>query len=387
MASQHSSGPLSISVQNNEHTTTTANTSKDNADNDAGNDSSDDDEVKVEVSKTEPLQNAIAQHLAPLTVTPQPQRRRSSVQCQQGSPAPLATLSPASTSNGCVTVSNGGSGIMSPVVTPTSETVGSGRKMSVVTTAAPGGAMPYTQAERDELESKTKTLGSWPKYTTLQWTVRTCVQFIGIVLIGSTVIVPALPVFYALNVALDNLGRFAALALVPVAYAAYILLLLTLIVVWKWLVIGRFKAGEYRLTSVYYLRWWFVDRLYTFVNDRLYGIGILRLWWLKALGLKKTSFTSSTPITSTSSKGSAITADHYIDVYTSSVSEFDLISIGSGTVVYEDVRLRAAVLAGGMLILKPVTIGSNVSIGVGAVSAYDDLRYLCCYCRFRAITA
>jgi hypothetical protein len=146
MASQHSSGPLSISVHNNEHTTTTTETSTDNADNDAGNDSSDDDEVKVEVGKTEPVQNAVAQHLAPLTVTPQPQRRRSSVQCQQGSPAPLAMLSPASTSNGCVTVSNGGSG-MSPVVTPTSETVGSGRKMSVVTAAAPGGAMPYTQAE------------------------------------------------------------------------------------------------------------------------------------------------------------------------------------------------------------------------------------------------
>jgi hypothetical protein len=147
MASQHSSGPLSISVYNNEHTTAaTANTSTDNADTDAGNDSSDDDEVKAEVGKTEPVQNAVAQHLAPLTVTPQPQRRRSSVQCQQGSPAPLAMLSPAGSSNGCVTASNGGSG-MSPVVTPTSETVGSGRKMSVVTTAAPGGAMPYTQAE------------------------------------------------------------------------------------------------------------------------------------------------------------------------------------------------------------------------------------------------
>jgi hypothetical protein len=226
--------------------------------------------------------------------------------------------------------------------------------------------------QRDELESKTKTLGSWPKYTTLQWTVRTCVQFIGIVLIGSTVIAPALPVFYALNVALDEVGRFAALALIPVAYVAYILLLLVLVVVWKWLVIGRFKAGEYRLTSAYYLRWWFVDRLYTFVNDRLYGIGILRLWWLKALGLQKTSFTSSTPINSTSSKGSAVSLNDYIDVYTSSISEFDLISIGSGTVVYEDVRLRAAVLAGGMLILKPVTIGSNVSIGVGSVSAYAN---------------
>jgi hypothetical protein len=160
MASQQSSGPLSISVNNNEHATATANTTTDNPENDAGNDSSDDDEV--EVIKTEPVQNSIgnpsahasaptgfnrdsAQHLAPLTVTPQPQRRRSSVQCQQGSPAPLAMLSPASTSNGCVTVSNGSG--MSPVVTPTSETVGSGRKMSVVTSAAPGGAMPYTQAE------------------------------------------------------------------------------------------------------------------------------------------------------------------------------------------------------------------------------------------------
>jgi hypothetical protein len=205
------------------------------------------------------------------------------------------------------------------------------------------------------------------------------------VLIGSTVIAPALPVFYALNVALEHLGRFAALALIPAAYVVYILLLLVLVVVWKWLVIGRFKAGEYRLTSVYYLRWWFVDRLYTFVNDRLYGIGILRLWWLKALGLKRTSFTSSTPITSTSGKGSAVTLNHYIDVYTSSVSEFDLISIGSGTVVYEDVRLRAAVLAGGMLILKPVTIGSNVSIGVGSVRTCYSVYHYCRDCCVNAI--
>jgi hypothetical protein len=159
VASQQSNGTLSISVHNNQHTTTaTTNATKDNTENDAGNDSSDDESGPVQNSirndsvKNDSIRNdsardySAAQHLAPLALTPQPQRRRSSVQCEQGSPAPLlSVMSPASSSNGGM---SNGSG-MSPVVTPSSETVvGNGRKMSVVVAAAaPGGALPYTQAE------------------------------------------------------------------------------------------------------------------------------------------------------------------------------------------------------------------------------------------------
>ena len=211
----------------------------------------------------------------------------------------------------------------------------------------------------------TRTLITWPQYTAKQWFTRTCLQLLGVALIGAVVIAPALPVLYALGQILPQLGKFGTLALIPVAYVAYVMMLLTCVVVLKWVVIGKCRPGEYRLDSAYYIKWWFVDRLYTFVGDRVYGLGVIQLWYNKALGLRVSTVAAP-------SDGAKQRSRYFINLYTTSVSEFDLVSIGENTVVREDVKIRPAVLAGGLLVIKPVVIGSNCIIGVGSVSLCTD---------------
>ena len=56
-----------------------------------------------------------------------------------------------------------------------------------------------------------------------------------------------------------SVTQFAA-ALVPFFFALW-LVTLTVSVLAKWIIIGRYRPGAYPLWGNYYLRWWFVSKL------------------------------------------------------------------------------------------------------------------------------
>jgi non-ribosomal peptide synthetase-like protein len=122
------------------------------------------------------------------------------------------------------------------------------------------------------------------------------------------------------------------------------MLLLSIVV--KWLVIGRFRPGVYRLWGLYYVRWWFVNRILSIAPiDYLNGTPLLYLYY-RALGTR-------------------IGRNVYIG--TDNLRMFDLISIGSGTSIGADTSLLGYSIENGFLRIGRIEIGDRCFIGARAV--------------------
>ena len=117
----------------------------------------------------------------------------------------------------------------------------------------------------------------------------------------------------------------------------------------KWTIIGRYKPGRYPLWGNYYLRWWFVD-----ICRKLFLRGIwgsnepLLNFYYRFLGAK-------------------IGKDARISLE-ADVAEFDLVSIGDNAAI-EYSTLRGFGVDNGAMILGPVSVGNDASVGARSVVA------------------
>lgn len=126
--------------------------------------------------------------------------------------------------------------------------------------------------------------------------------------------------------------------------------ILSLVAGMKWLVLGRVKAGEYPLWGTYYVRWWFIQRLFSSVNlSYLHGTPLMSLY-LRLLGAK---------------------IGKNVHLSTDNLRAFDLVSIGDGSCMDEDASLRGASVKDGMLVIAPVTLGSNCYVGTWSTLKED----------------
>jgi hypothetical protein len=120
-------------------------------------------------------------------------------------------------------------------------------------------------------------------------------------------------------------------------------------VILKWVVIGRYKQGQYAVWSTYYLRWWFIN-----VCRKLFGRGIwgsrndLLVLFYRMLGAKI---------------GSGVQISLEADV-----AEYDLVTIGNNAKI-EYANVRGFGVDNGAMILGPVTVGDSASVGVRSVVA------------------
>jgi non-ribosomal peptide synthetase-like protein len=131
---------------------------------------------------------------------------------------------------------------------------------------------------------------------------------------------------------------FAALAVLMAVYPA----MLAASVVVKWLVVGRYKAGEHPLWGVQYLRWWFVQSIHEIVPvSYLEGTPLLN-WYYRLLGAR-------------------IGANVHIG--SSSLAAFDLTTIGDDTCIGSDTELSGYSVEDGLLKIGPVTIGRGCTVG------------------------
>ena len=117
---------------------------------------------------------------------------------------------------------------------------------------------------------------------------------------------------------------------------------LFLVVILKWLVIGRTKPGRYPLWGVYFYRWWFVQRLYALVHPSyLSNSPIMRLY-LRLLGAKI---------------GSGANISH---------AEFgaaDLVEIGAGASIGHKAIIASAEVVGNELLIGKIRIGRDAYVG------------------------
>ncbi|MFE7236349.1 Pls/PosA family non-ribosomal peptide synthetase [Streptomyces sp. NPDC057596] len=113
-------------------------------------------------------------------------------------------------------------------------------------------------------------------------------------------------------------------------------------IVAKWTLIGRWRAGEFPLWGMEYLRFWVVKTLIRTSPLRLFTGSPLYVLYLRALGARigrgVTILTRTIPVCA------------------------DLLTVGDGTVVRKDVLLSCYRAHGGLIQTGRVTLGSNVLI-------------------------
>ena len=135
-------------------------------------------------------------------------------------------------------------------------------------------------------------------------------------------------------------------------YGASIPIIIISLIVAKWLIIGKVKAGSYPLWGWYYCRYWFVRQL------------------IKAAPL---SFFAGSPVLSLFYRlmGAKVGKGVYFDSI--DLTAFDLLSIGAGSTIGRDSSVNASWVDGGMLHLAPITIGENCTIGNRSILAGNNI--------------
>jgi len=137
----------------------------------------------------------------------------------------------------------------------------------------------------------------------------------------------------------------SVLASLAVLLGLYPAMLVATVVI-KWVVAGRFRAGEYPLWGATYLRWWFVQAIQASVPvSYLTGTPLLG-WYYRLLGAK-------------------IGANVHLG--TSSLAAFDLISVGDDSCLGSDTDVSGFTVEDGRLKLGTVTVGRGCFVGNRAV--------------------
>lgn len=145
-----------------------------------------------------------------------------------------------------------------------------------------------------------------------------------------------------------NMGQPMFYLAAPVAGACFILCATAMVAAFKWLLIGRAKAGRYRVHGSFYIRNWVVEQLLTFSVDvagPLHSTIFVKPWY-RALGAKLGQFA---------------------EISTASTTTPDLLEIGEDCTVADEVSLGAARVEGGWLTLAATRLGRRTFVGNGAV--------------------
>ena len=148
----------------------------------------------------------------------------------------------------------------------------------------------------------------------------------------------------------ERVERVPALLLSGVSFMLIPPLAMLASVAVKWLVIGRYRAGEYPLWGLYYFRWWFVRRFMEVIaTPYLAGTPMIRGYY-RLLGARigRRAFIGRMPIDAA-----------------------DLVSIGDDAIVSDYAMLATSSVERGRLRLGGATIGEGAMLGSMAVLGRD----------------
>ncbi|TAL04285.1 MAG: peptide synthetase, partial [Verrucomicrobia bacterium] len=141
---------------------------------------------------------------------------------------------------------------------------------------------------------------------------------------------------------------FLYLAAAPLVGALFVLLLTIGVVIFKKLLVGRVQPGTYPVHGSFYIRKWIVDQLLAISLD-VVGSLHATLWlspWYRALGAK---------------------LGKSVELSTATSATPDLLEIGDGGTVADEVSFGAAHIEGGWMTLAPTRLGQRAFVGNGAV--------------------
>jgi len=189
---------------------------------------------------------------------------------------------------------------------------------------------------------------SVPRFTRWLTTALQCVSLYGMYAMGT---IPFVALFM-LYIAFTK-GSFPPAVMIGIIIAMGILgypALLAISIVTKWLVIGRYKPGEYKVWGWYYFRWWLVTRVQV-----LSGAGLL----------------AGTPLMITYLRlmGAGIGKNCVIN--TPQFHIFDLLTIGNNTSVGSESQLLGYRVEDGLLKIGRVSIGNDCFVGISSALALN----------------
>ncbi|UJR13147.1 hypothetical protein I4U23_000171 [Adineta vaga] len=198
------------------------------------------------------------------------------------------------------------------------------------------------------------------KPSILRLTLCSLIQaFVLLIIFGISALDLLLP-FIMFDIALHEYGLIYAFF---AAYATYIImpvllnLLATLV---KWIVIGRYREGDFLLWSSMYVRWWTVNQF---------------------LALSSFDNFSDTPWMSICYRLLGAKIGRNVHIGDIDCSAADLLSVGDGSTLSSDVDIRTAFIADYTLKFRRVCIGYDVHVGTQCVlnggSSMKDHSKLC----------
>ena len=143
----------------------------------------------------------------------------------------------------------------------------------------------------------------------------------------------------------------AIIAALAVLFAIYPLLLLGSIAV-KWIVIGRYKPGDYPVWGLYHLRFWFVRAV---------------------MGVVPTSYLTGTPLLNFYYRLLGAKIGRNVYVGTDEFAVFDTLSIGDDTSIGTDTSLLGYVVEHGRLRIGHLAVGNRAFVGNRSVMRENSI--------------
>jgi amino acid adenylation domain-containing protein len=133
-------------------------------------------------------------------------------------------------------------------------------------------------------------------------------------------------------------------------------------IIFKWIVIGRIRPGNYKLWGSYYFRFWIVGKV-TAICPVIYFTGTsIMNWFMRLMGAK-------------------VGKNCYIN--TSAIDTFDLVKLGKNVSICTDTHLRGYTIEDGWLKIGTIELGDDAFVGtrcclaqnskMGANSSIEDL--------------
>jgi non-ribosomal peptide synthetase-like protein len=141
----------------------------------------------------------------------------------------------------------------------------------------------------------------------------------------------------------DLITLKTAISLGLIVFFGYFPAMLLLSIAIKWLVIGRYKEGEYSIWSFYYFRWWLVTRF-----QALAGIAILE----------------GTPLLNLYFKLMGARVGNRCVLDTALCAAFDLIEIGDDSCIGNETQMTGYRVENGMLKIGKIAIGERCFVGI-----------------------
>jgi non-ribosomal peptide synthetase-like protein len=111
----------------------------------------------------------------------------------------------------------------------------------------------------------------------------------------------------------------------------------------KWVIIGRFKTGQFPIYSMYYFRWWLFTRIQRMTGAPFLAGTPLMNWYLRLMGAK---------------------VGRNCSINTATFSIFDHVKIGDSTSIGFETQIPGYIVEDGYLKIGSVEIGNNCFLGI-----------------------